>query len=336
MVPTQAASPTPKIAPCPRGHFLWGIAPEFVRDPLGMLTQLGQLGDVVKLRFGVGSAYLLSNPDHIRHVLQNPKQFNKQIPSYRRLRELVGTGLIVSEGDFWLRQRRIEQPAFHKQRIAGFADAMVQAAQGCVDRLAAAATRGETVDVPAEMTRLTMQVVCDTLLGPDARAEAERATHAFAELNELITQRILALMPPPLWIPTAENRRIRACIAQLDDVIYKMIARRRAAQVESNDLLSMLLHARDSETGAGMTDLQLRDELATLLLAGSETTAMALTWTLYLLSQNPTATTRLPVKPVLAFTASISARMRATSDRPRSWISEAVMSVVVKLRTRKS
>lgn len=272
---------------------LFGIAPEFVRDPLRLLTQVGQLGDVVELPMGIATAYLLTNPEYVQHVLQNPKQYGRAIPSYQRLRAVLGDGLLVSEGDFWLRQRRIAQPAFHRERIAGFATSMVEAAQQTVTALLAAASAGRALDIAEEMTRLTMQIVCTTLLGADAKREGAQAAEAFGVLNELTTRRILKLLAPPLWLPTAENRRYRAALAQLDGAIYDLIARRRQAKDASNDLLSMLLTARDPETGEGMSDRHVRDEVATIFVAGHETTAVALSWTLHALSQHPEIEARL-------------------------------------------
>ncbi len=290
--PGSAAQKNPVVAPA-KG--LFGIAPEFVRDPLRLLTELAQLGEVVALPMGIATAYLLTHPEHVLRVLQNHKQFGRAIPSYQRLRAVLGDGLLVSEGDFWLRQRRTAQPAFHKERIAGFAAAMVQATCDAVERLrhVAAAADPRGVDVAEELTRLTMQIVCTTLLGADAQREGAQAAQAFAVLNELTTRRILKLWAPPLWLPTSENRRYRRALAVLDGAIYELIARRRAAADKSNDLLSMLLLARDPETGEGMSDRQVRDEVATIFVAGHETTAVALTWTLHLLSQHPEVEARL-------------------------------------------
>lgn len=292
----MSASPNPKAAKIPArpaAKGLFGIAPEFVRDPLRLLTDLGRLGEVVAMPMGIATAYLLTNPEHVLRVLQNPKQYGRAIPSYQRLRAVLGEGLLVSEGDFWLRQRRTAQPAFHKERIAGFAAAMVQAAADAVERLRGATAGERGVDIAEEMTRLTMQIVCTTLLGADAEREGAQAAQAFGVLNELTTRRILKLWAPPLWLPTGENRRYRAALAQLDGAIYDLIARRRQAQAGSPDLLSMLLLARDPETGEGMSDRQVRDEVATIFVAGHETTAVALTWTLHLLSQHAEVLARL-------------------------------------------
>jgi len=276
-----------------KGHWLWGMGHEFAERPLEALTACGRLGDVVRMRFGPYRIQQLNNPEHIKHVFQNPRVYGKQTMSYSRLRGLLGLGLVVSDGDFWLRQRRIAQPAFHRERIVGFADAMVRAATALGDRWQAPAERGEHVEISADLTRATLTVVCETLLGGDVGEDGERVARAFPVLNEIISDRLNKLMPMPSWVPTRANRRYRAALAELDETVFRIIARRRASGDDGGDLLSMLMHARDEESGAGMTDRQLRDEVTTILLAGHETTAVALTWAFYLLSQHPEAERRL-------------------------------------------
>jgi cytochrome P450 len=276
-----------------KGHWLWGMGERFAEDPLTSLTDMARMGDVVRMRFGPFRVYQLNRVEHVRRVLQNPRIYGKQTVSYRRLRLLLGLGLLTSDGDFWLRQRRIAQPAFHKDRIVGFAGAMARAATGLADRWQTLAERGEAIDLNAEMTRVTLTIVCETLLGGDVGDAAERVSRSFTVLNEITSERLNQLMPLPLWVPTAPNRRYRAALSELDETVYQIIARRRKSDEETHDLLSMLMHARDAETGATMTDRQLRDEVTTILLAGHETTAVALTWAFYLLSQNPEAERRL-------------------------------------------
>jgi cytochrome P450 len=276
-----------------KGHWLWGMGERFAEDPLSSLTEMSRLGDVVSMRFGPFRVYQLNRVEHVRRVLQNPRIYGKQTVSYRRLRLLLGLGLLTSDGDFWLRQRRIAQPAFHKDRIAGFGAAMARAATALADRWQTLAERGEAIDLGAEMTRVTLSIVCETLLGGDVGDAGERVSRSFTVLNEITSDRLNQLMPLPLWVPTAPNRHYRAALAELDQTVYEIIARRRASDEETHDLLSMLMRARDVETGAAMTDRQLRDEVTTILLAGHETTAVALTWAFYLLSQNPDAERRL-------------------------------------------
>lgn len=281
-----------RVAPGPRGHWLWGSLPQFRDDPIHALQDPWRAyGDVVRLRFGPKRVHLLVHPDHVRHVLQeNNKNYGKQTIGFAKLRKLLGNGLLTSEGEFWLRQRRIAQPAFHRQRIAGFGGAMVRATSEMLARW----QPGATLDIAAEMMALTLRIVGQTMLSADVSHEAGTVGNAITWLLEDFNVRIKSAIDWPLMIPTRSNRRFLRERAALDRVVNGIIEERRkpgAAQPE--DLLSMLMAARDEETGGAMDDRQLRDEILTVFLAGHETTANALTWTFYLLSQNPDAEARL-------------------------------------------
>jgi cytochrome P450 len=276
-----------------RGHWLLGMGPDILRRPLAMLTELGRLGDVVRFRLPAMRAVLVNHPDLIKRVFHDYKTYDKRMRSYQRLSPLLGDGLATSEGDHWLRQRRIAQPAFHRQRIAGLGETMVRLTEQARDGYLPLARRGEPIDIAAEMTRLTLAIMCESLLGGDVPGDADTLARAFSEVVEYLVERLNLLYYLPLWVPTGANRRCRAALASLDDVVYRMIARRRAQAAESPDLLSMLLAARDEDTGEGMSDRELRDELMTMLLGGHETTAMTLTWAICLLAQHPDAQDRL-------------------------------------------
>src|SRR5262249_33907269 len=202
-------------------------------------------------------------------------------------KRLFGNGLLTSEGDFWLRQRRLAQPAFHRGRIASYAETMVKFAE----RLLAEWRDGETRDIHAEMMRLTPQIVAKTLFDAEVDRDAQqvgRALEAIIELNSDF--RRLVLTPP--WLPTRQNLRAALATRKLDKIIYRIIAERRSSGRDTGDLLSMLLAARD-EDGSRMTDRQLRDEAITIFLAGHETTAIALSWTWWLLAQTPDSEAKL-------------------------------------------
>jgi cytochrome P450 len=291
----HAPSPAPATrAPVElKGHWLWGLTPEFKDDMLGALTRLGAAGDVVRARFGPFSVYFVNDPHAIRHMLQESRIYDKQTPTYARVSPLLGQGLLTSDGDFWLRQRRIAQPAFHRQKIAGFADGIARAARTAADGWAGHAERGDAIDMAAEMTGITLKVVCETMLGVEVGTDGEVVSSSFYELNQLVSDRMRTMVPPPLWIPTSANRRFKAALARLDETIFRIIARRRTDREQRGDLLAMLMHARDAETGESMNDRQLRDEVATMLLAGHETTAVALAWAMHLLAHNPEAEAKL-------------------------------------------
>jgi cytochrome P450 len=281
-----ARSATP---PGPRGHLLFGSLREVQRDPLGLLRDgFREHGDVVRLRFGTTRALLLAHPDHIGHVLHdNHRNYDKHNVDYALLRRLLGNGLLTSDGEFWHRQRRLIAPMFHRQRVAGFCNVMVNSTLEMLERWDALAQSGQPFDVVAEMTRLTLAIVAKALFSADVSDDAEAIGAALTEVNRQLGE--FSLLDMFWMIPTPRKRRFRAAVQTLDEVVGKIIDARRRATFRNEDLLSMLLDAVDEETNKGMTPRQVRDEVLTLLLAGHETTANALAWTWYLLAQNPAA-----------------------------------------------
>jgi cytochrome P450 len=264
------------------------------RDSLPFLeTMHAQYGDVVRLPLVVWNVYLLRHPEHVKHVLQDHHTaYDKDNFDYRMLKPILGEGLLTANGEHWLRQRRLMQPAFHRERIAGFARLMVDRTQALLERWRPAADRGEPLRIRDEMTRLTADIVTRALFGVEIAGEAEAVAESFTVLNRSVVAQFehpfLALLP----LPTLSGR-VRRAARTLDEVVRGIIARRRAAGTDAGDLLSMLLDARDEESAAGMTEQQLRDEVMTLLLAGHETTANALSWTWHLLGRFPEAGERV-------------------------------------------
>jgi cytochrome P450 len=269
-----------------------GMLPAIRRDPVGVFTQAARrFGDVVYFRIGPRRGYLITNPDDVRHVLQdNARNYHKS-PLYAKLRMFLGNGLLTSEDDFWLRQRRIAQPAFHRQRMAALAGVMAQAARDAAAEWQPLASTGQPVDVDEEMMRLTRTVVVRALLGADLGPFTSTIDQAWTIINQHIGKSFWSLGFDTL--PTPKYRRFQAARAVLRGAVDHVIAERRRNPSDSGDLLSMLMSARDEETGEAMTDEQLRVEVTTFLLAGQETTSLALTWTWYLLSQHPLAQRRL-------------------------------------------
>ena len=290
---TAATTGTPPSAP---GNPLLGNLLQARRDPLKFfLGSAGRHGDVVRYRVLTEVGYLVSHPEGVEHVLQkNHRNYDKGTEDYDVLRWLLGQGLLTSDGDFWRRQRRLMQPAFHRRLVATFGERMVGETATMLERWRPHAESGQPVDVAAEMMRLTLDIVGHALFGLDLSREATSFGRAFTEANRYLSDRLYFPFPPPS-VPTPRNRRFKAALRTLDAVAEGVIReRRRAADGEDRgDLLSMLLSARDEETGEGMDDRQLRDEVMTLLLAGHETTANALSWTWYLLGEHPEAEERL-------------------------------------------
>ena len=282
-------------APAPPDEGPFGHYRLLQRDQLGfMLRSWTHCGDVTRFRFIVLPAHLLVHPDHVRHVLvDHHRNYDKQTKGFDVLRLVLGNGLVTSEGDFWRRQRRIAQPAFHKDRIAGFGEVMVRAAEDTARRFGEVAKRGGTLDVAAEMMRLTLRIAGETLLSTDVTGDADTVGTTVSLLLEEANSRILRPIDVPITWPTARNKKLRGAVETLDRVVKRMIEDRRRATSRPNDLLTMLMEARDEETGEGMTDQQLRDEVLTIFLAGHETTANALNWTFYLLSKHPDVGRRL-------------------------------------------
>jgi cytochrome P450 len=318
-----AITPTAR-PPGPKGSLILGNLPDFGRDLLGFFSSCAQkYGDVVSLRLGRWRGLLINHPDDVEQVLvTRNRDFQKHRFFFRHVGAIFGNGLVTSEGDFWLRQRRLAQPAFHRDRIAGYAEVM----SSCAEGLTQGWRDGEVRDVRHEMMTVTQQIVAKTLFGAEVGEDAAAVGKAFDLASREIATRIRRPFRIPDAIPTPANRRYRAWVRQLDEVVYKIIRERRQSAREGSDLLSLLLHAQDTD-GARMTDAQLRDEAVTLFLAGHETTAIALSWTLYLLSQHPAVDARLHVE----LRDALGERAPTLDDIPRIAYAERVVKESMRL-----
>src|SRR5256886_12864103 len=237
--------------------------------------------------FGAGSQhyFLVNHPDHIKDILVTHHADFKKGRGLERAKRMLGNGLLTSEGPFHHRQRRLAQPAFHRDRIARYADIMVDYA----DRLQRERwCKGQTLDIAKEMMHLTLAIVGRTLFDTETEAEAEQVREALSETMKGFTRAMLPFAEFLDRLPLRRNRHYLRARNVLDSIIYRIIDERRRSGEDRGDLLSMLLRAQDEEGDGGrMTDLQLRDEAITIFLAGHETTANAMSWTWYLLSQHP-------------------------------------------------
>jgi cytochrome P450 len=236
--------------------------------------------------------YLVSHPGGIRHILQKQHtSYDRNVLSYAPLRLFLGNGLPLSDGSYWLRQRRLMQPAFHKQRINTLATQMIAATTVLLTRWEQYAEQGKVLDIYEEMMHLTLCIAGMALFGLDLGDEQNAIGNAFQAMAQEMA--VYVYFPvPPLSIPTPRNRRMRAALRTLDSMIYELILERRKEQTDRGDLLSMLLLARDDD-GQAMNEQQLRDEIISLLFAGHETTASTLTWAWYELSRHEKAQERL-------------------------------------------
>jgi cytochrome P450 len=271
---------------------------EFRRDPLGFLCRISNThGDVVRWRVGPMPIYLLRHPDAVQRVLvDRNRNYDKQTRGYDALRLFLRDGLLTSEGAFWRRQRRIAQPAFHRQRIAGFGQTMVELTEQMLPQWECHADRGEPIDLAEEMTALTLRIVAKTLMSTDVDDRDNEVGRAVELLNVVARDLMTNPFMIPLSLPTPRNRRVRRAMEVLDRTLQTIIAERRRTGEDAPDLLSMLMAARDEDTGESMSDEQLRDEAMTIFLAGHETTANALAWAFYLLSIHPDVERRLRVE----------------------------------------
>ena len=265
-------------------------------EQLGFLISAAEeYGPVVGFRILNRRSLLLDHAQHIRYVLRTNNRNYLKSRHYEPVKLVVGEGLIANEGDAWRRQRRLMQPAFHRKRIVDFASIMVEETENMLERWASSPRgRGEPFDVSREMTSLTLKIVSKALFGADVEeGRVGRISEAQGFLNGYVDSRIGDLPRLPHWAPTPKNARFRRALEDLDEVVYSLIDERRERGEDKGDLLSMLLSARDEVTGEGMSEKQLRDEVMNLLIAGNETTAVALSWTWHLLHRHPEAERKL-------------------------------------------
>ena len=284
-MPAVATAPGPKLSPLASLIYRPGGG-----NPLDFFTNMARTyGDISSYRMAGEQLFFVNDPRLIRDILvTHTKNFTKS-RGLERSKRLLGEGLLTSEGAIHLRQRRLMQPAFHRDRIAGYGGLMV----GYADRMRRGWTDGATLDISREMNRLTLSIVGKTLFDVDVEQQAAEVGEALTAVMESFWMMMLPFADVLERLPVPKLRRARMARARLDAIIYRMIADRRASGRDHGDLLSMLLAAQDEEDGAGMTDQQVRDESMTIFLAGHETTANALMWTWYLLSSAPEVEAKL-------------------------------------------
>lgn len=265
------------------------------KDPFGfMLEAVDRYGDRVEMRSAnFFKFFLFANPADAKYILQeNHKNYWKSSIA-RSLERVIGKGLLTSEGDLWKRQRQLVQPAFHRERIAAMADMMTEMASDTADRWQAEAVGGPPREVLAEMSAVSLQIVGKALFGTALRGHVEEFRDSVTGMLRYMMHLNQSPLTPPLWVPTAANRRGREALSSLDRVVWEIVNERRAEGGDQGDLLSMLLGARDEATNEAMDDQQLRDEMVGFLVAGHDTVANALAWTWYLLDRHPEVERRL-------------------------------------------
>ncbi|MDV6234187.1 cytochrome P450 [Leptospira ellisii] len=279
--------PAYKIPPGSYGLFALRHLFQMRRDVIGFFQDMKRkYGDVVLFGIRKTKIFMIQSPEDVRHVLQeNSSNYQKSV-FYRELKRVLGKGLLTSEGDFWKKQRRLIQPAFHRQRISEFTQIMAEETSNLFREWDSKTRNGVLrADLSEEMMRLTFAIVGKTLFRSDVKEYSEIIAENVETAMEELTKRLTMIFPPPIHWPLPGNRRLLKSVDSMNRVIYELIDQRK--KNPSNDLISMLLQIQDEETGETMSLEQVRDEAITLLLAGHETTANALTWALHLLADHP-------------------------------------------------
>lgn len=332
MISTPAASPvSPGDLPRARGVPLLGALPQLSwHGAIPYYTRCWQqLGDMFRVQLGHRSAVVLVHPDAIAEVLVTNRENYVKGATYDHVRMLAGDGLLTLEGSAWRKRRRMAQPAFHKESIRTLVASFVRVTREGFDALERRLIGGGVIEAHTEMTLLTLDIVGETLLGRRLGPTADASARAFQDAFEVLARRSEIPFSIPRWLPTPGNRRLVAALCTLDELVHAIIADARARpSTSAPTLLSMLLEARDADSGEPLSDSELRDELITLIMAGHETTALLLTWGFSLLGREPAVVARMreEVEHVLG------GREPTADDLPRLVYLKQVIEEILRLR----
>ncbi len=322
-MPDNVSNKNVALPPTQKLGWLDRRIPMLRRDRIEFLTAQAALGDVTTFRMGPARVYFINNPDLIRDVLVvNADKYIKG-RALQRSKRLLGNGLLTNEGADHLRQRRMIQPAFHRTRIAEYARSMVSYSE----KMAETWHDGDVRDIDREMMNLTLQIVGKTLFDADVIDDAGNVGKAMETIIGMFNFLVLPFSEVLEKLPLPQTKRFDRARKSLDNIIYKIIDERRASGEDRGDLLTMLLLAQDEDDGGTMTNEQVRDEVMTLFLAGHETTANALTWTWYLLSQNPEKEAKFHAE----IDDVLNGRVPSMDDVPQLKYTEAVLAESMRL-----
>lgn len=317
-----------KIPNVGAGLFLLSLM-ELGRDPLEFIrTNREKYGDIFRVSLPIGNIVVVTTPELAQHVLQEKNRNYQKSFAYDILKIFLGNGLLTSEGDFWRKQRRLAQPAFHKERLAEIVKTMSELAGEMAEEWKEIQQKGEPFDITIQMNRITLDIVSKALFGADVRSDLELVRNAITVANEFAIARIRYITKRiPLWLPTKDNREFKKAGDALDNLLYSIIDNRMANPIERHDLLAMLMEAKDEDTGEGMSHKQLRDEAMTLFIAGHETSALALSWAWYLLATHPEVMAKLKaeLKEVL------DGRLPGFADIPRLTYTRQIVDETLRL-----
>ncbi|MDJ0595537.1 MAG: cytochrome P450 [Pleurocapsa sp. MO_226.B13] len=316
-----------KNPPSVPGYPIVGCLPQLGNKPLELfMNATRNYGDIVHLGTMAGQKlYLVAHPDYIHYILRENSQNYVKGDNFQEIRLVIGNGLAVLEGDQWKRQRRIMQPLFHRQRLSCIVEAMTSIIAEMLENWSKP-DRDARIDVSQEMMKLSERMFLKALWSDDAKNETEELLEAWNVAFNFISDRLWSPIKLPLSIPTPKNKRMKQAVETLDRIAYKIIRDRRQGKTESNDMLSMLLDARD-ESGEGMSDRELHDEIMTMFSAGFETTGVAMAWIWYVLSQHPLVERQLHQE----VTTVLNGRIPTFEDLPQLKYTKMVIKEVLRL-----
>jgi cytochrome P450 len=312
--------------PGPQGRPFLGVMPEMVGDMLGLFTRTArEYGGIAQFKLLNKSYLLVSHPDYVKSILQDNYKNYIRGRSVETGRVLLGNGLPLIDGDFWLRERRMLQPAFHRERLGKLANTVITVISTWMQDWEEKAKRNQLLDLDEQMMRLTLTIIIKSMFSAPIDDKIPALSQAFNIASKFMLWRSQQMVQLPLSVPLPRHREYNRALHVLNDTIYPLIAEGRAHPKQ--DLLSMLLEMRDADSGAGMSDQQARDEVVTIFFAGHETTAATLTWAFYLLSEHPEIEERLRAE----IESVLNGHSPTFADLPKLVYTQQVISEVLRL-----
>jgi cytochrome P450 len=319
-----------KSVPGPRGNLLFGTLLEYLNDPIGFIVNVvRKYGDVVKIRNAYITEYVVSHPDGVERILHDNHRNYTRNDSFvwDKAKIALGESLLTTDGDNWRDRRRLMQPVFHHRSVANFESIITHHTSASLDAWQSYVNRKQPIDIATEMTRLTLQILLESLFTAEIQKETSSIGWATTVQNQDLLLRTAIPFYPPPFIPTFHNLRLNKALHMLDEIMYRLIADHRNHPENTRDLLSLLIQSRDEETGETLRDEQLRGELLALFFAGHETTANTLAWLFYLLSSHPDVVMRLQAE----IDAYVGQRLPSVQDLSNLPYSQLIISETLRL-----
>ena len=312
--------------PGPRGLPLLGVLPEMVGDMLGLFMNTArEYGGLAQFKLLNKTYILAAHPDYVKYILQDNHKNYIRGRSVETGRVLLGNGLPLIDGDFWLRERRMLQPAFHRERLGKLADGVASVIGSFIKDWEAKAGTSQVLDLDVEMMQLTLTIIIKSMFSAQIDDKILALSRAFNVASRFMLWRSQQMWAPPLSVPVPRNLEYNHALKILNETIYPLIAERR--QSPNDDLLGMMLEMRDADTGEGLSDRQARDEVVTIFFAGHETTAATLAWAFYILSQHPAVEERVR----LEIASVLDGRLPTFADLPRLTYMQQFLNEVLRL-----